>query len=268
MAMQLGQQIAGLRDELRYEPTAKRVRASLGGSAVLDTTRAILVWEPGWVVPQYAVPVEELRLELAPDDGAAEPDPDAPLYDPETGRRRHTADGQLMLLRRTEGDLPGVGFRLADPVLRDYVVLEWNAFDGWTEDGEDVIGHPHDPFARIDIRRVAQQVRVELDGHVLAESTRARALYETHLPVRYYLPREDVVVPLEPSETTSICAYKGQATYWSAELDGQRAPDVAWGYEQPLEESAVLLGLVCFFAERTDLFLDGVAQDRPQSPWS
>jgi len=47
--------------ELRYEPTEKRVRAKLGDETALDSTRALLVWEPRRVVPSYAVPEEDIR---------------------------------------------------------------------------------------------------------------------------------------------------------------------------------------------------------------
>ena len=53
--------------DLRYEPTEKRIRVLLGDHVLVDTTGAMLVWEPMRIVPSYAVPVAELRGELAPD---------------------------------------------------------------------------------------------------------------------------------------------------------------------------------------------------------
>ena len=50
---------------MRHEPTAKRIRAELGGSTVVDSTRAVLVWEPRRIVPSYAVPVDDVRGDLA-----------------------------------------------------------------------------------------------------------------------------------------------------------------------------------------------------------
>ena len=58
--------MSGRLDELRYEPTEKRVRALLAGEEVVDSTRALLVWEPKRVVPSYAVAVEDVRGELVP----------------------------------------------------------------------------------------------------------------------------------------------------------------------------------------------------------
>jgi uncharacterized protein (DUF427 family) len=73
------------------------------------------------------------------------------------------------------------------------------------------------------------------DGAVLAESTRPLALEETGLPTRYYLPREGVRMDLlTPTDTTSHCPFKGDATYLSA----PGATDAFWVYEDPSEEDA------------------------------
>lgn len=256
--------------ELRYDDCPKRIRARLGGIDIVDTTGGLLVWEPGWIVPQYAVRADDLRGELVPDHHREQPTlaPGDPPYDPVSGRRIHTAAGRPLSLRHRGGTALGAAFRLADDMLRDYVVLEFLAFDGWLEEDEEVIGHPHDPYVRIDVRRSARRVRVEHRGQVLAETIRSLALFETHLPTRYYLSRADVVVPLRPSSTTSVCAYKGQASYWSADLGDRSVEDAAWSYEQPLAEVSAIAGLVCFAADRTDLSLDGAPEDRPRSPWS
>jgi uncharacterized protein (DUF427 family) len=86
--------------------------------------------------------------------------------------------------------------------------------------------------------------------------------------VRFYLPAEDVRVPLEPSSTRSWCAYKGQASYLSPVLGGAPVPDLAWTYPEPLREAAPVRDLVCFFDERVDVVLDGERRPRPVTPWS
>ena len=90
-------------------------------------------------------------------------------------------------------------------------------------------------------------------------------LFETLLPVRYYLPREDVVVRLEHSDTVSYCAYKGRASYYSVS-DGPR--DVAWTYHEPLHDAEQVRDHICFFDERLDVIVDGERRDRPVTPWS
>src|SRR3954451_18201170 len=56
----LGEQL----DHLRFEPTAKLVRAEVAGVVVAETDRAVVVWEPRRIVPGYAVPRGDVRVEL------------------------------------------------------------------------------------------------------------------------------------------------------------------------------------------------------------
>lgn len=135
-------------------------------------------------------------------------------------------------------DNPGLGGR---------VVMHWEPFT-WQEEDEVVVGHPHDPFARVDTRRSDRHVRVVVGDTVVAESDRPVALFETGLPVRWYLPRADVRMELlEPSATHTTCAYKGVASYLSAE----GAPDVAWYYPDPLHDAAPVRDLLCFSGDAT-----------------
>ena len=106
-------------------------------------------------------------------------------------------------------------------------------------------------------------MRVEREGELLAVSARPYVLLEAPLPVRYYLPREDVSEGiLQPSSTRSMCAYKGQATYWSLENED----DIAWSYPEPLREAAEVTDRVAFFNERVDLVVDGTPLERPSPP--
>jgi uncharacterized protein (DUF427 family) len=108
---------------------------------------------------------------------------------------------------------------------------------------------------RITTRPCTRRIRVELHGQVLAESDRAVALDETGLPTRYYLPREDVRTDLlTPSDTTSTCPFKGDATYFSA----AGARDAFWVYESPSEEDALAIaGMLAPWPGRVDVFVDG-----------
>jgi uncharacterized protein (DUF427 family) len=108
---------------------------------------------------------------------------------------------------------------------------------------------------RITTHPCTRRIRVELRGQLLAESDRAVALDETGLPTRYYLPRDDVRMELlTPSETTSHCPFKGDATYFSA--DG--AKDAFWVYESPSEDDALpIAALLAPWPGRVDVFVDG-----------
>jgi uncharacterized protein (DUF427 family) len=248
--------LAQARSRLRHEPIERRVRANLGAEAVVDSTRAILVWEPRRVCPSYAVPAEDIRAELAiapATNGRA-----AGVLHPGIPFGVHTAAGDPLSI----ADRVGAGFRLADEDLAGYVVLDFDAFDSWYEEDEQVAGHPRDPFHRVDVRRSARPVRIELDGHVVAETTRARLLAETSLPLRFYLPREDVRVQLHPGSKRTYCPYKGHASTWSVDVAGRRQQALAWSYEQPLPDAVAITGLVAFWDERVDVYLDGRRRER------
>jgi uncharacterized protein (DUF427 family) len=250
--------------ELRHQPTAKRVRAVLGGAAVADTTNALLVWEPRRVTAQYAVPVRDVKAKVEAAAPAVVPQSKRSVLDPRTPFAVHSSPGEPLTVAGKEG----AGFKSDDKDLRDYIVLDFDAFDEWFEEDEPIMGHPRDPFHRIDTARSSRRVTVELDGQVVAESQRPTLLFETHLPVRLYLPREDVRVELRPSSLHTICAYKGRASYWNFDLGGQAVGDRVWSYEEPLNDATRVKGLVCFYDEHFDITVDGVSRRRPKTQWS
>jgi uncharacterized protein (DUF427 family) len=266
--------LSGSLEALRYEPTAKRVRVSVGGEPVADTCEARLVWEPRRVVPTYAVPIAALTAQLVPAGAESGADEDVgvrlpaissrPILDPTVPFDAHSCAGTAFDVIAGDETGAAAAFRPDDPDLADYVILEFAAFE-WHEEDEPVVSHPHDPFGRIDVLRSSRHVRIELDGRLLAESRRPMLLFETLLPVRFYLPREDVAVRLEPSDTATYCAYKGRASYYSVP-DGPR--DVAWTYHEPLHDAEPVRDRICFFDERVDVIVDGIPSDRPVTPWS
>jgi uncharacterized protein (DUF427 family) len=112
-------------------------------------------------------------------------------------------------------------------------------------------------------------VRVEIEGVVLASSSHACALFETGLPARWYLPKVDVRLDLlVPTDASSQCPYKGTAEYWSARVGDHLVESVAWSYRTPLPESERIAGLIAFYNERVDLFLDGELKPRPKTKFS
>ena len=259
--------------ELRYEPIEKRIRATLGDDEVIDSIRAMLVWEPKRIVPSYAVPVDDVDGELIASAPRADAAAEAivvpqlagrPVYDPSVPFAVHTAEGQPLDLKADAGAREGAAFRPADEALGGYVIVDFGAFDAWYEENELNVGHPRDPFHRIDIVHSSRHVRIERDGAVLAESTSPCMLFEPPLPVRYYLPASDVSLDLlTPSATRTYCAYKGQASYWSVNDE-----DIAWTYREPLREAAEVTDRIAFFNERVTLKVDGRELERPITPWS
>jgi uncharacterized protein (DUF427 family) len=250
-------------ERLRYEPTPKRLRVYLADELVADTGNGLLVWEPRRMVPTYAVPEADVaaRLESA---GRVTALAEQPLLVPTNPFTAHTCAGEMFDVVVNGARRTAAAFRPDDPDLTGYVMLDFNAFD-WREEEEAVVAHPHDPFKRIDILASTRHIRLEWEGRLLAESTRPLLLFETLLPVRYYLPSADVVVNLEPTDTVTYCAYKGRASYFSVP-DGPS--DVAWTYHEPLREAEPVRDHIAFFNERVDVIVDGQSGERPVTQWS
>jgi uncharacterized protein (DUF427 family) len=271
MALRMKHHLGSSVSQLRFEPVPTRLRAGLDGETVVDTRGGVLVWEPRRLVPVYAVPVEDVRADVVPADPQPGP-PDLSALPRMLGPDdfgTHTTPGRVADVVAGPRRLAGAGFLSDDPDLAGLVVLDFDAFSGWLNEDEVLVAHAHDPFKRIDVLDSRRQVEVGLAGTVLASTTRAQLLLETHLPVRYYIPPEDVRMDLlEPSATRSSCAYKGHASYLST-LDGSGAGrDIAWSYPDPLDDARRVQGYVAFWNERTDLVVDGEALPRPVTPWS
>lgn len=241
---------------LYLEPTPKRIRAVLAGETIVDSRRAMLLQESG-LQPTYYFPPEDVRSELfAPTDKRT--------HCPKKG------DASYYSIRIGDRVAENAAWYYPEPIegappIRDLIAFYWDRIDQWFEEDEEVFGHARDPYHRIDVRRSSRHVKISLGGQTLAESRRAMALFESNLPVRWYIPREDVSAELEPSDTRSICPYKGFASYFTVALaDGERKEDLVWYYADPLPEAASIAGLVCFYSERVDLELDGELQQRPE----
>jgi uncharacterized protein (DUF427 family) len=246
------------RERVRIESGAKRVRAYLGGEVVVDSIRPVLVWEVPYY-PTYYFPLADVRTELLEADGAV-------VHSPGRG------DGRSFTVRAGGRVAPGGALRYEDsPVqeLRDLVRLDWEAMDAWFEEDEEVFTHPRDPYTRVDILPSSRHVRVEVDGVTVAESASSRLLFESGLPVRYYLPKPHVRMDLlVPTDSVTHCPYKGQARYWSVRAGDRVHEDLAWSYPTPLPESQRIAGLIAFYNEKVDLYVDGVRQERPSTKFA
>ena len=244
------------RGRVRIEPGAKRVRAFLAGTPVFDTIRPVLVWE-GPHIPIYYVP-------------AADVSPDVLVPSDHVERSPSRGTARFWSVR--------VGDRLAEnaarqyhdspfEALRDLVRFDWNAMDAWYEEDEEVFTHARDPYHRIDILRSSRHVEVIVNGVTVADSNRPTMLFETGMITRYYLPLTDVRTELLRASTlTTGCPYKGTASYWSLEVDGERLENGVWTYPAPLPESTRIAGLASFYNERVEIRVDGIVQERQPRP--
>jgi uncharacterized protein (DUF427 family) len=240
---------------LYLEPTPKRIRVQVGGETIADSRRAMLLHESG-LQPIYYFPPDDVRTDVL------EPS-DRHTHCPKKGQASY------FTLRVGEHVVENGAWYYPDPIaaappIKDLIAFYWDRMDRWLEEDEEVGVHPRDPYHRIDVLQSDRHVRVSLDGRPLAETRRAVALFESNLPPRWYIPREDVSVELEPTDTVTRCPYKGTAGYYSA----GGIKDLIWYYEDPLPEAGRIKGLLCFFNEKVDLELDGESQSRPETPWS
>ncbi|BDV31812.1 DUF427 domain-containing protein [Microbacterium terricola] len=243
-----------------WEPSQRWLRgyaAGPGGEvAVVDSRRPILVWEPGAKVPEYGFPAADVRTDLLVPGEA----PREAYYRPKTPARR------WFDLQLEERRIPAVAWVWDHDGLDGFFGVTWypGVLDRWTEEDERVFAHPRDPHSRVDTLRSSRRIVVRDGDRVLADSVASVIVYETGLPPRYYLPREDVVSgELESVDRWSECPYKGEATeYWATVGDPER--EIAWSYPDPLEAVSALAGRVAFYSERVTVEVDGVQAGRSQ----
>jgi uncharacterized protein (DUF427 family) len=239
-------------------PVPRRIRAVLGGVTIVDTTRALYVWE--WPkYPQYYLPLADFRSDVLVDEGQRQQPPRgvADVHGLAAGGVVRPAGARVL----TESPIDG---------LAGTVRLEWTAADSWFEEDEEVFVHPRDPYSRCDALRSTRAVRIELEGVVLAESSSPVMVFETGLPTRYYLNRREVNFEhLVDSPLVTACPYKGRTSaYWSVRIGDAVYSDVAWAYDFPTRSLSPVAGLVAFYNEKVDVILDGRRLERPQTHFS
>jgi uncharacterized protein (DUF427 family) len=247
---------------VRLEPIPKRVRAFVGGVAVADSTRVMMMFETARLGVYY-FPIEDVRTDLLVESPHSVESP----YKGEASYYSIAVDGR---------EVENAAWRYLDPRpgcpdISGYVAFHWQLMDAWFEEDEEVFVHARDPYHRVDILESSRHVRVVLAGQTVAETRRARFLFETSLPTRYYIPRLDVCLDLlRPSAMRTACPYKGMtSSYWSAETADGSIRDVAWSYAAPIPDAAKIANLVAFFNERVDaIFVDGVEVAKRHTSWS
>lgn len=240
------------------EVNPKWIRGTLDGKAIVDSTRALYVWEhrywPAWFFPHDDI-AAELRIPTEPAQRRGDR-PDLVRYDLVVGDR---------IVANGARGYPDS----ADSALAEMIAIEWSAMDQWFEEETEVIVHPRSPFVRIDTLPSSRHIVVRVDGQVVADSVRPTLLFETGLPTRYYLPPDDVNLDmLTPTALQTSCPYKGHAHFWSVAVGNATHEDVVWSYDDPLPESRGIAGLLSFYNERVEIEVDGQVEEQPQTKFS
>jgi uncharacterized protein (DUF427 family) len=249
---------ARLKDGVHIELSPRRVRAYFDNQVLADSQKVLLVFETKRP-PVYWFPTTDVRMDmLAVKEPVAESASGTVRWRSNIGGR--SADNIAWSYAEPNGALAP---------LQGHIAFYWNAVDAWYEEDEEVFVHPRDPYSRVDTVHSSRQVRIEVDGQVVAETNRPVLLFETGLPTRYYIPKLDVRMDLlEATDTVTHCPYKGAASYWSLRVGGKTYRDFVWAYPRPIPEIPKIENLLCFYNEKVDLYVDGALQPRPVSPFS
>lgn len=246
---------ARLRDGLHIELSPRRVRTYFGGKLIADSERVLLVYETRRP-PAYWFPIADVRMEHLEQKGQAS-----------AGIQRwHLVVNDRVAENAARAYLTPAGDRAG---LQGHLTFLWDLMDSWFEEDEEVFVHPRDPYTRVDTVHSSRHIRVEIAGQVFAETQRPLLLFETGLPTRYYIPKQDVLMDLlEPTESATRCPYKGVARYWSARIGDKLLEDFVWSYPAPIPECPKIENLLSFYNEFVDLYVDGVLQEKPETPFS
>jgi uncharacterized protein (DUF427 family) len=245
---------ARLKEGVHIERSSRRVRTYFGNKLIADSEHVLLVYETKRP-PAYWFPIAHVWMECLEQSQQAE-----------DTIRWHLVVKDRITHNAARAYLKPAGHRAA---LEGHLTFYWDQMDAWFEEDEQVFVHPRDPYTRVDTLHSSRHVRVEIDGTTMGKTRRPMLLFETGLPTRYYIPKLDVRMDLlEPSESVTRCPYKGVARHWSARVGDKLVKDIVWSYPAPIPECPKIENLLSFYNERIDLYIDGVLQDRPITPFS
>jgi uncharacterized protein (DUF427 family) len=228
------------------EPLRRRMSVVLGGSIVVRSDDAVLLFEPG-LYPVAYFPLGDIA---------------ADVLQATDHRTTHANLGETKWFDVVGGDgqvARRAAWQHVDPPphaagFRDHVAFAWRKMDAFYEEDERILGHAADPYHRIDIRRSSRHLVVRKDNQLVADTHAPLVLYESGFAPRWYVPRADVVAEaLHPVKEQTFCPYKGLASYYSIG-DARHA---AWSYRAPFAEMARIADLVSFEPDQVEITIDG-----------
>ncbi len=248
-------------DWVAVEPSPRRVRAVFAGQDIADS-RQVMLFRQSRATPVYYFPRSDVRTDLLVETEALREDPlkgTGRLWNVVVGN--HIADQAAVTY---PAPLPEW------PTRADYVAFDWDKMDHWFEEAEEVIRHARDPYHRVDVAQSDRHVQIVAAGEVIADTRRAKLLWETGMPTRYYIPPADIRMDLlAPTDLHTRCPYKGEGSYWKLKgLPDAAASEIAWAYLDPLPECPKIKSLISFYNERVDdVIVDGESEFKPLPRW-
>jgi uncharacterized protein (DUF427 family) len=231
---------------LYVEPLRRRMRVRFGDSWIADSEQVVLLFEPGRYPVAYfpegdivSGVLEKMSHKTQHSQLGA-----TAWYSVSCGERTvQRAAWQYTDLPAYAGELQG------------RVAFAWRAMDAFFEEDERIIGHAADPYHRIDIRQTSRRLLVRYGDRVIADTTRARVLYESGFAPRWYVPREDISAShLLQSTHQTFCPYKGVCRYY----DIGDARLAAWYYPEAYPEVKRIEDMVSFEPDKVVVELDGI----------
>jgi uncharacterized protein (DUF427 family) len=254
---QRGKEYGGRLEGVTIEPTPRWIRAKIADTYLVDSKAALLEWETGIPTSTYLFPAADVRTDLF-------------RSAPAPAKRRRVLASEYFDVEIDGHLYERLAWSYDDGPLADYVGIDWfgrkaPGVEHWYEEEEEVWVHPRDPHHRVDALPSSRHVEVFVDGRKVAETRRPVLLFETWLPVRYYIPAEDVDFDaLEQSDLLTRCPYKGIASYWSVK-DAGLGKNIVWSYQDPIAATPQIKGRIAFYNEVVDTYVDGELQPRPDS---
>jgi uncharacterized protein (DUF427 family) len=234
---------------LKADLNPRRVRVKFGGETIADSTNVITLHERGHF-PVYYFPESDVRKDLFVE---ADHFTECPL--------KGTAS--YWSIKVGERISENAVWSYQNPIpeseaIKRYYSFYWDQVDAWFEEDEEIFVHARDPYKRVDALRSSRHIQVVIDGVTVAESHRPVIVFETGVPVRYYLPKEDVKQDLLSSSTLQTsCPYKGTASYWSVTIDDKVHDNIVWSYLNPIPEIPNIKEYLSFYNERVETYIDG-----------
>ncbi len=244
MARRAGEAWLGTHDVLLHEPMVVRLRAFDGDRTAVDSVRAQVVWEPGRLVPYYAVPEQDVLAGLRPirrpppeyADHAVDVFPGLRMLPPGMFRL-HTSPGEELAVEVGGGwreGRPSGSMTLTSPAT--WCSTSPRSTAGWRRRSRSSATRGTRSSASTS-GAAARTYGSRATASCSPTATTRRCSLETMLPPRWYLPAEDVRIDVMLSSTSrTVCAYKGFADYWAVTTaDGEI--DVCWTYRDPLTDA-------------------------------
>ena len=233
------------------EPSPRWVRAYFNKELVADSREMVLFFERPY--PNYFFPRRDVRMDF--------------LHKSEHTEYREGRGLTEFWHLLVKGErVENAAFSHRDQGMQAYLTFKWAVMERWLEEEEEIFVHARNPYHRVDAVPSSRRIEVHLGGEQLAASDKPVLLFETGLPTRYYLPREDVHMELlEATETVTRCPYKGIAETFGVRITDAFHADYAWSYPAPLAACANIENRICFYNEVVDIREDGKLLPRPDT---